>query len=146
MRSLQAQITPARAAVVAALATVAAGGAPPLVGLYVVTVAVAVMLGAAFAAYLSVVDEPGEWAAFEVAACAVAALLTLAGATLRYPTIVRTYALIDLLLLARTSGDRFQREAVLHRTQRSRRGRRQFGQSRRQFAALEHLLVAVRVQ
>ena len=87
MRSLQAQITPARAAVVAALATVAAGGAPPLVGLYVVTVAVAVMLGAAFAAYLSVVDEPGEWAAFEVAACAVAALLTLAGATLRYPTI-----------------------------------------------------------
>jgi hypothetical protein len=51
-------------------------------------VAVAVMLGAAFAAYLAVIDEPGEWAVFELGTCGVAALLTLAGTTLRFPAVV----------------------------------------------------------
>jgi hypothetical protein len=81
-------LTPARVAAAAALATVAAGLAPALIGLYVCTVAVAVMLGAAFAAYLAVVDEPGEWVAFELGACAVAAALTLAGTSLRLPVVV----------------------------------------------------------
>ena len=81
-------LTPVRVAAATALATVVVGLAPALIGLYVSTVAVAVMLGAAFAAYLAVVDEPREWAVFELAACAVAALLILAGTSLRLPIVL----------------------------------------------------------
>jgi hypothetical protein len=88
MPTLPSHLTPARIAAVAAAAVVAAALASPLIGFYVTTVAVATMLGAAFAAYLAVVDEPGEWAVFELGACAVAALLTLAGTTLRFPDVI----------------------------------------------------------
>src|SRR5690242_6430251 len=54
-------ITPARVAACAALASVAAVTVPTLIGFYVSLIAVAVLLGAAFAAYLAVVDEPHEW-------------------------------------------------------------------------------------
>jgi len=87
MPTVRRHLTPARVAAAAAFAAVAAGLAPALIGLYVATLAVAVMLGAAFAAYLAVVDEPGEWAAFEVGACAVAALLCLAATSLRLPVV-----------------------------------------------------------
>ena len=88
MPTLPRHITPARIAAVAAIAVAAAASAPALIGFYVTTVAVAVMLGAAFAAYLAVVDEPAEWAVFELGTCAVAALLTLAGTSLRFPAVV----------------------------------------------------------
>ena len=88
MPTLPPHVTPSRIAAAAAIAVALASLAPALIGFYVTIVAVAVMLGAAFAAYLAVVDEPGEWAVFELATCAVAALLTLAGTSLRFPDVV----------------------------------------------------------
>jgi hypothetical protein len=81
-------VTPTRVAALAATVAVVSAKMPALIGFYVVTVAVAAMLGAAFAAYLAVVDEPAEWAVFELATCAVAALLTVAGTSLRFPAVV----------------------------------------------------------
>ena len=88
MPRLPRHFTPARIAAVAAIAVALASLAPALIGFYVATIAVATMLGAAFAAYLAVVDEPGEWAVFELGTCLVAALLTLAGTSLRFPDVV----------------------------------------------------------
>jgi len=81
-------VTPTRVAALAATAAVASAGAPALIGFYIAMVVVAVMLGAAYAAYLEVVDEPAEWTVFELATCAVAALLTVAGTSLRFPAVV----------------------------------------------------------
>jgi hypothetical protein len=88
MPRLPRHITPARIAAFASLTLVLALLAPALTGFYVAMIATAAMLGAAFAAYLAVVDEPAEWAVFELGACAVAALLTLAGTSLRFPDVV----------------------------------------------------------
>jgi hypothetical protein len=81
-------LTPARVAALAATAAVISATLPALLGFYVATVAVAAMLGAAFAAYLAVVDEPAEWAIFELSTCVVAALLTVAGTSLRFPAVM----------------------------------------------------------
>ena len=88
MPTLRLTLTPARVAACAALAAVGAVTAPTLIGFYVSLMAVAVLLGAAFAAYLAVVDDPTEWAMFELGACAAAALFTLAGTSLRFPAVV----------------------------------------------------------
>jgi hypothetical protein len=88
MPRLPRHITPARVAALAAVALVLALLAPALTGFYVALLATVAMLGAAFAAYLAVVDEPVEWAVFELGACTVAALLTLAGTSLRFPDVV----------------------------------------------------------
>jgi hypothetical protein len=88
MPRLRQEITPARVAACAALAALAAVTAPTLIGFYVSLMSVAVLLGAAFAAYLAVVDDPHEWAVFELGACTVAALFTLAGTSLRFPAVV----------------------------------------------------------
>jgi uncharacterized membrane protein YgcG len=88
MPCLPRHVTPARIAALAAVALVLALLAPALTGFYVALIATAAMLGAAFAAYLAVVDEPAEWAVFELGTCAVAALLTLAGTSLRFPDVV----------------------------------------------------------
>jgi hypothetical protein len=88
MPRLPRHITPARVAALAGVALVLALLAPALTGFYVALLATVAMLGAAFAAYLAVVDEPVEWAVFELGACTVAALLTLAGTSLRFPDVV----------------------------------------------------------
>jgi hypothetical protein len=88
MPPLPRHVTPARVAALAAFALVVALLGPALTGFYIAMVATAAMLGAAFAAYLAVVDEPSEWAVFELGVCAVAALLTLAGTSLRFPEVV----------------------------------------------------------
>ena len=88
MPRLPCHVTPARAAALAAFAVVFALIGPALTGFYIAMVATAALLGAAFAAYLAVVDEPAEWAVFELGACTVAALLTLAGTSLRFPDVV----------------------------------------------------------
>ena len=85
-------ITPARVAALAAAAAAVAASASALIAFYVSMLAVAILLGAAFAAYLAMVDEPGEWAACELGACAVSALLTLAGTSLRFPAVVAASA------------------------------------------------------
>jgi hypothetical protein len=88
MPDIMPHITPSRVAALAAAAAAVAASASALIALYVSMVAVAILLGAAFAAYLAMVDEPGEWAAFELGACAISALLTLAGTSLRFPAVV----------------------------------------------------------
>ena len=88
MPHLPRHVTPARVAALAAVALVLALLAPALTGFYVALIATVAMLGAAFAAYLAVIDEPVEWAVFELGACTVAALLTLAGTSLRFPDVV----------------------------------------------------------
>ncbi len=88
MPRLPRHVTPARVSALAAIAVVVALVGPALTGFYIAMVATAAMLGAAFAAYLAVVDEPAEWAVFELGACTVAALLTLAGTSLRFPDVV----------------------------------------------------------
>lgn len=88
MPHLRPKLTPAPVAACAALASVAAATAPTLIGFYVALVAVAVLLGAAFAAYVAVVDDPQEWAMFELGACTVAALFAVAGTSLRFPAVV----------------------------------------------------------
>ena len=88
MPTLPRHVTPSRIAAIAATAVAVAALAPALIGFYITTIAVAIMLGAAFAAYLAVVDDPGEWAVFELGTCLVAALLTLAGTSLRFPDVV----------------------------------------------------------
>jgi len=88
MPPLPRHVTPARVAALAALAVVLALVGPALTGFYIAMIATAALLGAAFAAYLAVVDEPAEWAVFELGTCAVAALLTLAGTSLRFPDVV----------------------------------------------------------
>jgi hypothetical protein len=88
MPRLPRPVTPARVSALAAIAVVIALAGPALTGFYIAMVATAAMLGAAFAAYLAVVDEPAEWAVFELGACTVAALLTLAGTSLRFPDVV----------------------------------------------------------
>ena len=88
MPRLPRRVTPARVAALAAFAVVLALAGPALTGFYIAMIATAALLGAAFAAYLAVVDEPAEWAVFELGACAVAALLTLAGTSLRFPDVV----------------------------------------------------------
>ena len=88
MPRLPRHVSPARVAALATFAVVLALVGPALTGFYVAMIATAALLGAAFAAYLAVVDEPAEWAVFELGACAVAALLTLAGTSLRFPDVV----------------------------------------------------------
>jgi hypothetical protein len=88
MPALPRHVTPARVAAIAAAALVAALLGPALTGFYIAMVATAAMLGAAFAAYLAVVEQPSEWAVFALGACAVAALLTLGGTSLRFPDVV----------------------------------------------------------
>jgi hypothetical protein len=88
MPPLPRHVTPARVTALAAVMLVMALLGPALTGFYIAMVATAAMLGGAFAAYLAVVDEPAEWAVFELGACAVAALLTLAGTSLRFPDVV----------------------------------------------------------
>ena len=88
MPRLPRRVTPARVAALAAFAVVLALAGPALTGFYIAMIATAALLGAAFAAYLAVVDEPAEWAVFELGVCAVAALLTLAGTSLRFPDVV----------------------------------------------------------
>jgi hypothetical protein len=88
MPRLPRHLTPSRLAALAALAVVVALLGPALTGFYIAMVATAALLGSAFAAYLAVVDEPAEWNVFELCACTVAALLTLAGTSLRFPDVV----------------------------------------------------------
>ncbi|HYX86928.1 MAG TPA: hypothetical protein VE777_18310 [Gaiellales bacterium] len=83
-----APITPTWIALTGTSAAVAAGALPPVAALYVTTVSVAVLMGAAFMGYLVAVDDPRPVALYEAAVSAVAGALLLADVTLRFPDIV----------------------------------------------------------
>jgi hypothetical protein len=87
-----APITPNWIALGGVLTAVAAGGLPPVAALYLTTLSVAALLGAAFAAYLVAVDDPRPGRVYEAAVCAVAGALLLADVAVRVPGIVSASA------------------------------------------------------
>ena len=61
---------------------------PPALGLYLTMLAAAVLLGAGFMAYVTAVDRPSAMAATDLVVCAVIAMLVLADASVRFPSVV----------------------------------------------------------
>jgi hypothetical protein len=85
-----AHLTSIRVAAAASLLAVVAGSAAPLLGFYLTVVAAAVLLGSAFAAHLEVVDDTRLRTVVEAVICAVAGILVLLDASIRFPTILGT--------------------------------------------------------
>jgi hypothetical protein len=83
-----AAVTPTWIALAGTAGAVAAGGMSPVAALYVSTLAVAALMGAAFMGYLGAVDEPRPAALYEAAVSAVAGALLLADVALRFPDAV----------------------------------------------------------
>jgi hypothetical protein len=87
-----APVTPNWIALGGALTAVVAGGLPPVAALYLTTLSVAALLGAAFLAYLVAVDDPRPARVYEAAACAVAGALLMGDLAVRAPGIVSASA------------------------------------------------------
>jgi hypothetical protein len=83
-----AAVTPIRLALVATAAAVLAEPLPAVLGLYLTTLAMAGLTGAAFLGYLAAADDPRPAALYDGAVCGVAAALLLADVTLRFPDVV----------------------------------------------------------
>lgn len=83
-------LTAPRAALVAALLAVVAPivATNALIAFYLTCVALAGMMGATFLAYLDVVDRPAVRPVLDLSVCAVAMLLLMVDAALRFPTIL----------------------------------------------------------
>ena len=80
-------ITPMRIAVLGSALGLLAFVLPPA-GLYLTMLAAAVLLGAGFMAYVTAVDHPSALAATDLVVCAVIAMLVLADASVRFPSVV----------------------------------------------------------
>jgi hypothetical protein len=87
-----APITPNWIALGGVLAAVVAGGLPPVAALYLTTLSVAALMGAAFLAYLVAVDDPRPARVYEAAVCAVAGALLLGDLAVRVPGVVTASA------------------------------------------------------
>lgn len=83
-------LTAPRAALVAALLAAVAPlvATNALIAFYLTFVALAGMLGATFLAYLELIDRPTVHSVLDLTVCAVAALLTMFDAAIRFPTIL----------------------------------------------------------
>lgn len=81
-------VTPTRAALVATLVAFAAEPLPAALALYLTTLALAGLTGAAFLGYLAAADDPRPAALYDAAVCAVAGSLLLADVALRFPDVV----------------------------------------------------------
>jgi hypothetical protein len=81
-------ITPMRIAVLGSALGLLAFVLPPALGLYLTMLAAAVLLGAGFMAYVTAVDHPSALAATDLVVCAVIAMLVLADASVRFPSVV----------------------------------------------------------
>ena len=86
MRHLNAPRAALAAALLAVLAPLVATN--DLIAFYLTFVALAGMMGATFLAYLELVDRPGARVAAELGVCAVAMLLVMLDAAVRFPTIL----------------------------------------------------------
>ena len=80
-----APVTPNWIALGGVLTAVVAGGLPPVAALYLTTLSVAALMGAAFLAYLVAVDDPRPARVYEAAVCAVAGALLLGDLAVRVP-------------------------------------------------------------
>ena len=87
-----APITPNWIALGGVLAAVVAGGLPPVAALYLTTLSVAALMGAAFLAYLVAFDDPRPARVYEAAVCAVAGALLLGDLAVRVPGVVTASA------------------------------------------------------
>lgn len=81
-------VTAARIAVLGSALALVAFVLPAGFGLYLTLIAAAVLLGAGFMAYMTAVERPSAMAATDLVACAVIAMLVLADASLRFPSVV----------------------------------------------------------
>ena len=81
-------VTAARIAVLGSALALVAFVLPAGFGLYLTLLAAAVLLGAGFMAYMTAVERPSAMAATDLVACAVIAMLVLADASLRFPSVV----------------------------------------------------------
>ena len=81
-------VTAARIAVLGAALALVAFVLPAGLGLYLTLLTAAVLLGAGFMAYMTAVERPSAMAATDLVACAVVAMLVLADASLRFPSVV----------------------------------------------------------
>lgn len=87
-----APITPNWIALGGVLTAVVAGGLPPVAALYLTTLSVAALMGAAFLAYLVAVDDPRPARVYEAAVCAVAGALLLSDLAVRVPGVATASA------------------------------------------------------
>ena len=87
-----APITPNWIALGGVLTAVVAGGLTPVAALYLTTLSVAALLGAAFLAYLVAVDDPRPARVYEAAVCAVVGALLLGDLAVRAPGVVSASA------------------------------------------------------
>jgi hypothetical protein len=87
-----APVTPNWIALAGVFTAVIAGGLPPVAALYLTTLSVAALLGAAFLAYLVTVDDPRPARVCEAAVCAVAGALLLGDLAVRVPGVVSASA------------------------------------------------------
>ena len=81
-------VSAARIAVLGSALALVAFVLPAGFGLYLTLLAAAVLLGAGFMAYMTAVERPSAMAATDLVACAVIAMLVLADASLRFPSVV----------------------------------------------------------
>jgi hypothetical protein len=77
-----------RIAVLGSALALLAFALPAAPGLYLTMLAVAVLFGAGSMAYITAVDRPSAIAATDLVVCAVIAMLVLADASVRFPSVV----------------------------------------------------------
>ena len=87
-----APVTPNWIALAGALTALVAGALPPVAAVYLTTLSVAALMGAAFLAYLVAVDDPRPVRLYEAAVCAVAGALLLGDLAVRVPGVVSASA------------------------------------------------------
>ena len=87
-----APVTPNWIALAGVLTAVVAGALSPVAALYLTTLSVAALMGAAFLAYLVAVDDPRPARLYEAALCAVAGALLLADVAMRVPGVASASA------------------------------------------------------
>lgn len=87
-----APITPNWIALAGAGTAVVAGTLPPAAAVYLTTLSVAALMGAAFLAYLVAVDDPRPARMYEAAVCAVAGALLMGDLAVRVPGVVSASA------------------------------------------------------
>src|SRR5436190_5830048 len=91
-RRCVAPVTPNWIALAGASTAVVAGSLPPAAAVYLTTLSVAALMGAAFLAYLVAVDDPRPVRLCEAGGCAGAGALLMAGLAVRVPGVVSASA------------------------------------------------------
>ncbi len=87
-----APVTPNWIALAGACTAVVAGSLPPAAAVYLTTLSVAALMGAAFLAYLVAVDDPRPVRLCEAGVCAVAGAFLLGDLAVRVPGVVSATA------------------------------------------------------